>query len=118
MVTFGLLGLFLALTTLLQIRFGLAPLAKLRTALGAIRRGEADRIGGEYPRDIAPLAGEVNLLIETNREILRARATRSVRSGRRGTMRKRRGRWAFACSTASPLAPCTRAMRTGWAVSR
>ena len=70
MVTFGLLGLFLALTTLLQIRFGLAPLAKLRTALGAIRRGEADRIGGEYPRDIAPLAGEVNLLIETNREIL------------------------------------------------
>ncbi len=70
MVTFGLLGLSLALTTLLQIRFGLAPLAKLRTALGAIRRGESDRITGEYPRDIAPLAGEVNLLIETNREIL------------------------------------------------
>ncbi|NEU10508.1 sensor histidine kinase [Methylobacterium sp. BTF04] len=70
MVTFGLLGLSLALTTLLQIRFGLAPLAKLRTALGAIRRGETDRITGEYPRDIAPLAGEVNLLIETNREIL------------------------------------------------
>ncbi|MGU3361133.1 sensor histidine kinase [Methylobacterium sp. M6A4_1b] len=70
MVTFGLLGLSLALTTLLQIRFGLAPLAKLRNALGAIRRGESDRITGEYPRDIAPLAGEVNLLIETNREIL------------------------------------------------
>ncbi len=70
MVTFGLLGLSLALTTLLQIRFGLAPLAKLRSALGAIRRGEADRITGEYPRDIAPLTGEVNLLIETNREIL------------------------------------------------
>ncbi|WP_375408873.1 sensor histidine kinase [uncultured Methylobacterium sp.] len=70
MVTFGLLGLSLALTTLLQIRFGLAPLAKLRSALGAIRRGEADRITGLYPRDIAPLTGEVNLLIETNREIL------------------------------------------------
>ncbi|MBX9934456.1 MAG: sensor histidine kinase [Methylobacterium sp.] len=69
-ITFGLLGLFLALTTLLQIRFGLSPLAKLRNALGAIRRGESDRITGEYPRDIAPLAGEVNLLIETNREIL------------------------------------------------
>ncbi|WP_430913102.1 sensor histidine kinase [Methylobacterium sp. sgz302541] len=69
-LTFGILGLFLALTTLLQIRFGLAPLAQMRTALGAIRRGEADRITGEYPRDIAPLTGEVNLLIETNREIL------------------------------------------------
>jgi hypothetical protein len=34
---------------LLQIRFGLAPLIKLRAALGAIRRGEADRISGEYP---------------------------------------------------------------------
>lgn len=68
--TFSLLGLSLGLTTLLQIRFGLAPLIKLRAALGAIRRGEADRISGEYPRDIAPLAGEVNLLLETNREIL------------------------------------------------
>jgi len=69
-VTFGLLGLSLAVTALLQIRFGLAPLTKLRTALGAIRRGESDRIDGQYPRDIAPLAGEINLLIETNREIL------------------------------------------------
>ncbi|MGY2047101.1 sensor histidine kinase [Methylobacterium sp. JK268] len=68
--TFAMLGLSLGLTTLLQIRFGLAPLIKLRAALGAIRRGEADRISGEYPRDIAPLAGEVNLLLETNREIL------------------------------------------------
>ena len=69
-MTFGLLGFSLAATALLQIRFGLTPLRKLRTALGTIRRGEADRIDGEYPRDIAPLAGEINLLIETNREIL------------------------------------------------
>ena len=69
-MTFGLLGFSLAATALLQIRFGLAPLRALRTALGSIRRGEADRIDGQYPRDIAPLAGEINLLIETNREIL------------------------------------------------
>ncbi len=69
-MTFGLLGFSLAATALLQIRFGLAPLRALRTALGTIRRGEADRIDGQYPRDIAPLAGEINLLIETNREIL------------------------------------------------
>ena len=69
-VTFGALGISLALTALLQIRFGLIPLKRLRAALGAVRRGEADRISGEYPDDIAPLASETNLLIETNREIL------------------------------------------------
>ncbi|RDI58739.1 sensor histidine kinase [Microvirga subterranea] len=69
-VTFALLGLALGFTTLLQIRFGLRPLANLRSALGAIRRGEAERIAGEYPHDIAPLASELNLLLDTNREIL------------------------------------------------
>jgi signal transduction histidine kinase len=69
-VTFALLGLALGFTTLLQIRFGLRPLANLRSALGAIRRGEAERIVGEYPQDIAPLANELNLLLDTNREIL------------------------------------------------
>lgn len=70
LITFSLLGLALGFTTLLQIRFGLQPLVRLRSALGNIRRGEADRIPGEFPSDIAPLAGELNLLLETNREIL------------------------------------------------
>jgi signal transduction histidine kinase len=69
-ITFGLLGAALGATTLLQIRFGLRPLANLRASLGAIRQGEAERIPGEYPRDIAPLASELNLLLDTNREIL------------------------------------------------
>jgi signal transduction histidine kinase len=69
-VTFALLGLALGFTTLLQIRFGLRPLANLRAGLGAIRRGEAERIPGDYPRDIAPVASELNLLVDTNREIL------------------------------------------------
>ncbi|HZH12448.1 MAG TPA: sensor histidine kinase [Microvirga sp.] len=69
-ITFALLGLALGFSTLLQIRFGLRPLANLRSALGAIRRGEAERIAGEYPRDISPLASELNLLLDTNREIL------------------------------------------------
>ena len=67
LITFTLLGLALGFTTLLQIRFGLRPLSDLRSALGAIRRGEADRVVGEYPRDIAPLATDLNLLLDTNR---------------------------------------------------
>jgi signal transduction histidine kinase len=69
-VTFALLGLALGFTTLLQIRFGLRPLRNLRAGLSAIRRGEAERIPGEYPQDIAPLAQDLNLLLDTNREIL------------------------------------------------
>ena len=69
-VTFLLLGAALGATTLLQIRFGLQPLVNLRSGLSAIRRGEAERIPGEYPHDIAPLASELNLLLDTNREIL------------------------------------------------
>jgi signal transduction histidine kinase len=69
-VTFLLLGAALGFSTLLQIRFGLQPLVNLRAGLAAIRRGEADRIRGEYPHDIAPLASELNLLLDTNREIL------------------------------------------------
>jgi signal transduction histidine kinase len=69
-ITFALLGVALGSSTLLQIRFGLAPLLKLRSAVSDIRRGEAERIPGEYPRDIAPLAQELNLLLDTNREIL------------------------------------------------
>jgi signal transduction histidine kinase len=68
--TFGVLGIALALTTLLQIRFGLQPLTRLRGAVHAVRRGEAERIAGDYPKDIAPLAGELNLLLDTNRDIL------------------------------------------------
>jgi signal transduction histidine kinase len=69
-VTFGLLGAALALSTLLQIRFGLRPLKRLRSALVSVRSGEVDRIPGDYPQDIAPLAREINLLISSNRDIL------------------------------------------------
>ncbi|WP_188311905.1 sensor histidine kinase [Salinarimonas soli] len=68
--TFSVLGIALALTTLLQIRFGLQPLTRLRSAVHAVRRGESERIAGDYPKDIAPLAGELNLLLDTNRDIL------------------------------------------------
>jgi signal transduction histidine kinase len=69
-VTFLLLGIALGLSTLFQIRFGLKPLLDLRAAVGSIRRGHSERIAGDYPSDIAPLAEELNLLLDANREIL------------------------------------------------
>jgi signal transduction histidine kinase len=69
-LTFVLLGLALVASTLVQVRFGLRPLVRLGAAVGAVRTGEAPRIAGQYPPDLAPLAGELNQLIDANREIL------------------------------------------------
>ncbi|POR48995.1 sensor histidine kinase [Bosea psychrotolerans] len=69
-LTFVLLGLALVASTIIQVRFGLRPLVRLGAAVGAVRTGEAPRIAGQYPPDLAPLAGELNQLIDANREIL------------------------------------------------
>ena len=69
-LTFGLLGLVLVASTFFQVRFGLRPLMKLRGSVGAVRTGESQRIVGRYPKDLAPLALELNQLIDANREIL------------------------------------------------
>jgi len=68
--TFLTLALALIGSTALAVRFGLRPLRVLRDGVAAIRRGEAERIDGEFPQDVAPLATEVNQLIEANREIV------------------------------------------------
>jgi signal transduction histidine kinase len=68
--TFVLLALALAGVTALQVRYGLRPLRRLQYGVAAIRRGEGERIEGDFPDDLAPLAAELNLLIAWNREIL------------------------------------------------
>jgi signal transduction histidine kinase len=68
--TFTLLAVALAGATLLQVRFGLRPLRRLQEEVAAIRRGESEKIGASFSDDLAPLAGELNLLISSNREIL------------------------------------------------
>ena len=64
------LALALIGSTALAVRFGLRPLRVLREGVAAIRRGEAEHIAGEFPQDVAPLANEVNQLIDANREIV------------------------------------------------
>jgi signal transduction histidine kinase len=67
---FTALAAALLLTTVLQVRFGLAPLKRISESLAAIRSGRAERLAGEFPVEIAPLARETNALIEANREIV------------------------------------------------
>jgi len=68
--TFLTLALALTGSTALAVRYGLTPLRSLREGVAAIRRGEAQRIEGDFPQDVAPLAAEVNQLIDSNREIV------------------------------------------------
>lgn len=52
------------------ILFGLRPLDKVRRALGDIREGRSPRLDTALPLEIAPLAREMNALIENNRRIV------------------------------------------------
>jgi signal transduction histidine kinase len=68
--TFAALGIVLLLTTVFQVRFGLAPLKRISDSIADIRSGRAERLEGNFPVEIAPLARETNALIDANREIV------------------------------------------------
>jgi signal transduction histidine kinase len=68
--TFLLLLVAILGSMALAVRFGLRPLRELREGVASIRRGEAEHISGDFPQDISPLAAEVNLLLDANREVV------------------------------------------------
>lgn len=66
----ALAGLGLVAVTLFQVRFGLLPLKRVEKGLAAIRSGEAERLEGELPAEIAPLQVELNALIQSNQDVV------------------------------------------------
>lgn len=54
----------------LVVLIGLRPLDGVRRSLSDIRDGRAERIEGELPLEIQPLANEVNALIDSNRRVM------------------------------------------------
>lgn len=75
--SFVLLGLGLIGGIFVQVRIGLIPLRRVRDALARIRDGKARTLDGNFPSEIAPLATELNGLIEHNAEVV-ARARTHV----------------------------------------
>jgi signal transduction histidine kinase len=75
--SFAVLGAGLIGGIFLQVRVGLIPLRRVRNALARIRDGEARTLDGDFPAEIAPLATELNGLIEHNAEVV-ARARTHV----------------------------------------
>ena len=64
------LGVGLIAAMLIQVRIGLQPLRRVSEALSRIRDGKARRLEGEFPAEIAPLATELNSLIEHSAEVV------------------------------------------------
>ena len=62
----GLLTLGLAVSTFIQLRYGLGPVRAIRTEIARVRAGERDRLSTDQPRELRPLAEEVNALVAQN----------------------------------------------------
>jgi signal transduction histidine kinase len=59
----------------LQVRVGLRPLFQLRREVAAVRTGKADRVVGDYPAELEPLASELNALVAHNQEVIERQRT-------------------------------------------
>lgn len=71
----GVLGLVLVLAALVQVRVALRPLREVKDRLADIRTGKAQKLEGDFPVEIAPLAGELNALLTHNAEVVQRART-------------------------------------------
>jgi signal transduction histidine kinase len=70
-------AMMVAAVTVLQVRIGLEPLRQLQRDIADVRRGQAERLAGEYPAELQPVTQELNALVDHNREVVE-RARRHV----------------------------------------
>jgi signal transduction histidine kinase len=73
----GFAGLLVALTALMLALVGAWPLRRLADEVAAVRRGQRELLSDDHPRELAPLAQELNALVAHNQEVVE-RARRHV----------------------------------------
>ncbi|MGE4231675.1 MAG: sensor histidine kinase, partial [Dongiaceae bacterium] len=66
----GLLGLGMIVAIVLQVRFGLGPLRAMLADLRAVREGDAPRLAGRYPSEVAPLAEAMNGVLDRDAALI------------------------------------------------
>jgi signal transduction histidine kinase len=69
-IVLGAVGVMLAIMSAIVARFAMRPISRLSRAIESVREGESVAITGTYPREIAPLAEEVNELLRSNAQII------------------------------------------------
>jgi signal transduction histidine kinase len=70
-----LLGAGLVAGVVLQVRVGLQPIFNMRREIADVRTGRVQRLMGGYPREIAPLANELNALFDHNQQVVERQRT-------------------------------------------
>ena len=70
LIVLGAVGVMLAIMSAIAARLALRPIGRLEKAIERVREGESATVTGEYPREIAPLAEEVNELLRSNTQII------------------------------------------------
>ena len=70
-----LLGAGVILAVVVQVRVGLQPLFAMGREVAGVRQGAAQRVTGVYPRELSPLAGELNALLDHNQDVVERQRT-------------------------------------------
>jgi signal transduction histidine kinase len=70
LIVLSAVAIMLAIMSTIVARIALRPVGRLGKAIEKVREGEAENVGGTYPREIAPLAEEVNELLRSNTQII------------------------------------------------
>jgi len=75
LIVLSAVAIMLAIMSGIVARLALRPIGRLGKAIEKVREGEAETVAGTFPREIAPLAEEVNELLRSNTQIIeRARS--------------------------------------------
>lgn len=69
-LTLAALGFLLAISTFVQVKWGLRPLSRITNGLNDIREGRSQDLRGSFPTEIDPLVGELNALIGFNKKVV------------------------------------------------
>lgn len=70
-----IMGAGILAAVLIQVRVGLQPLFRLRGEVADVRKGKIERIAGEYPSELEPLATELNALVAHNQDVVERQRT-------------------------------------------
>lgn len=70
LIVLSAVAIMLAIMSAIVARLALRPIGRLEKAIERVREGESETVTGEYPREIAPLADEVNELLRSNTQII------------------------------------------------
>jgi signal transduction histidine kinase len=73
MAAAALLAAFAALLAagvVVLVRWALGPILRMGAAVAAVRDGQTEWVGGNFPREIMPLAEELNALLDHSRDVV------------------------------------------------